>query len=217
MANGAAPDGAARDFPMQPVVKTVMQAKVFWVAESWRGVRLSILLGAIVVCTFACRHASSTAPPAVSGGAGPATRNTATDAMLLETRCVHIDQVRRCVLWGPSLAELIARPELYDGKRVRVIGFVNFEFEGNGLYMSREDWEQSIFRNGVWIDPPARFQADGGPAAVVPNQRYVIVEGTFDARHTGHMGMWSGAVERVTRLDPWGRQPSPTLVPGGRR
>ena len=44
-----------------------------------------------------------------------------------------------CVLWGPSLIELIARPELYDGKRVRVIGFVNLQFEGNGLYVSRGD------------------------------------------------------------------------------
>src|SRR5688572_9432758 len=77
-----------------------------------------------------------------------------------------------CVLWGPSIIELIARPEVYDGKRVQVIGFVNFEFEGNGLYVSKEDWEQSIYRNGVWIDSPPGFQSDSGPAARQPNQRY---------------------------------------------
>jgi hypothetical protein len=104
------------------------------------------------------------------------------------------------------MIELIARPELYDGKRIRVIGFVNFEFEGNGLYVSREDWQQSIHRNGVWIEPPKSFESDSGSAARRPNQQYVLVEATFRAGQGGHMSMWSGTLERVTRLDPWGRQ-----------
>ena len=124
------------------------------------------------------------------------------DTLLLQLRCEEGGP--RCTLWGPSLLELIARPELYDGKRVRVIGFVNFEFEVNGLYISKEDWQRSISRNGLWIDPPERFETDSGPSRVQPNQRYVLVEGTFNARNPGHLGMWSGAIERVTRLDPWG-------------
>ena len=126
------------------------------------------------------------------------------DNLLLQTRCEEIDTSNHCTLWGPALVELIARPELYDGKRVRVIGFVNFEFEGNGLYVSREDFQRSISRNGVWVDPPVRFKSDSAPSQVYPNQHYVLLEGTFNARHTGHMGMWSGAIERVTRLDSWG-------------
>jgi len=113
-----------------------------------------------------------------------------------------------CVLWGPSIIELIARPDVYDGKRVRVIGFVNFEFEGNGLYVSREDWEQSIYRNGVWIEPPRGFYSDRAAAARQPNQRYVLVEATFRAGRGGHFGMWSGTLEQVTRLDPWGQVPA---------
>jgi hypothetical protein len=85
-----------------------------------------------------------------------------------------------------------------------VIGFVNFEFEGNGLYVSREDWRQSIFRNGLRIEPPAGFDSDSASAGRQPNQRYVIVEATFRAGRGGHFGMWSGTLERVTRLDPWG-------------
>ncbi len=129
------------------------------------------------------------------------------DTLLLRTRCEEIDASHHCTLWGPALVELIARPELYDGKRVRVIGFVNFEFEGNGLYVSREDWQRSINRNGVWVDPPARFKTDSAPSRVHPNQRYVLLEGTFNTRNTGHMGMWSGAIEKVTRLDEWGEPP----------
>jgi hypothetical protein len=109
-----------------------------------------------------------------------------------------------CILWGPSLIELIARPELYDGRRVRVIGFVNFEFEGNGLYLSREDWRQSIARNGLWIEPPRGFGSDSAPSHRQPNQRYVIVEATFHRGPGGHFGMWSGSLDKVTRLDAWG-------------
>lgn len=105
------------------------------------------------------------------------------------------------MLWGPSMIELIARPELYDGKRVRVFGFVNFEFEGNGLYVSREDWKQSISRNGVWIDPPV--ESDTGSRIQKLNQRYALVEATFRAKEGGHFNLWSGKLEQVTRLTPW--------------
>ena len=120
-------------------------------------------------------------------------------------RCEMVEQGGACVLWGPSLVELIARPEAFDGKRVRVIGFVNFEFEGNGIYLSELDWRNSIYKNGLWIDPPARFETDSGSSASTPNQRYVLVEATFRAGRAGHFGMWSGTLERVTRLQPWGR------------
>src|SRR6266498_4920654 len=133
-----------------------------------------------------------------------AVRQSAPDTLLLELRCETAVTSGSCGMWGPSLVELIARPELYDGKRVRVIGFVNFEFEGNALYISKEDWQRSIARNGLWIDPPQRFETDSAPSKVQPNRRYVLVEGTFNAQTPGHLGMWSGAIERVTRLQPWG-------------
>jgi hypothetical protein len=138
----------------------------------------------------------------VASGDQPVSQTTS-DSLLPNVRCEMSAASGGCGIWGPSLVELIARPELYNGKRVRVIGFVNFEFEGNGLYISKEDWQQSIARNGLWIDPPSGFEADSGPSKRQPNQRYVLVEGTFNARHLGHMGMWSGAIEHVTRLEQW--------------
>ena len=125
-------------------------------------------------------------------------------ALLLKTRCDLFDQARQeCLLWGPSLLELITRPEIYDGRRVRVIGFVNFEFEGNALYLSRTDWENGLTRSAVWIDPPPGFKSDWGPARAQPNRRYVIVEATFKAGRRGHVNLFSGALEEVTRLDSW--------------
>jgi hypothetical protein len=103
-------------------------------------------------------------------------------------------------LWGPSLLELITRPEVYDGRRVRVIGFVNFEFEGNALYLAKTDWEHGLTRSAVWIDPPPGFRSDWGPARAQPNRTYVIVEATFRASRRGHVNLFSGALEEVTRL-----------------
>ena len=123
---------------------------------------------------------------------------------MLSMRCMLVDGNQRCILWHPSLLELIARPEAYDGKRVRVIGFVNFEFEGNAIYLSSSDWEHQVVANSVWVDPPAGFESDSGPAKKQPNRRYVILDGTFNAHKRGHLGLVSGGLEHITRLAPWG-------------
>lgn len=103
-----------------------------------------------------------------------------------------------CVLFAPSLIEIIARPELYDGKQVRVTGFANLEFEGNSLYVGREDYLQMLFRNGLWLDISdtlaRRFSKQ------LPG--YFVVEGEFSSRDHGHLGMWSGAIKNVSRFQP---------------
>ena len=126
-----------------------------------------------------------------------------------ERWCVQETSSGACTIFGPSLITLIARPEDFDGKRVRVIGYVHFEFEGNGLYVSQDDYEHAITRNGVWIDPPLGFESDSGPTRAQRNDRYVIVEGTFSDRDRGHMGMWSGAIEHVERLEAWSATSAP--------
>jgi hypothetical protein len=117
-------------------------------------------------------------------------------------RCGQVDDERHCVLYNASLYELITRPAAFHGKRVRVIGFAHFEFEGNGLYAHRVDWEQSLFQNGVWLEPP-RVDLDS------LNDRYLLVEGRFDAKDRGHMGLWSGSIDSVTRYYIWELSPAP--------
>src|SRR5689334_5615455 len=63
-----------------------------------------------------------------------------------------VDSAGRCLIYEPSIIQLIARPELYDGKLVRVIGFIHFEFEGDGIYVHKEDWEHHIYDNGLWVE-----------------------------------------------------------------
>jgi hypothetical protein len=94
-----------------------------------------------------------------------------------------------------SLLQLIARPEQYNGKRVRVIGFCHLEFEGNGLYVHGEDYERAIYKNGIWLDV--------GPEKQGFSDEYVLVEGTFDARMKGHLSLFSGSLRAVTRMDRW--------------
>ncbi|RZA00012.1 MAG: hypothetical protein EOP47_15240 [Sphingobacteriaceae bacterium] len=47
-----------------------------------------------------------------------------------------------------SIIKLIADPEKYDKLRVRIVGYLNLEFEGNGLYLHKEDYDRSIDETG---------------------------------------------------------------------
>ena len=92
-----------------------------------------------------------------------------------------------------SLIQLIARPEDFDGQYVRVHGFYRAEFEGTALYLHREDYEQGLGKNGFWITS-GKVQQD---------RQYVLVEGRFNAKRHGHLGLWSGEIDDVTRMEPW--------------
>jgi hypothetical protein len=50
---------------------------------------------------------------------------------------------------GVSLVQLIANPSVYQGKLVRVIGFCQLEFEGDALFLHREDFEQGLTKNAL--------------------------------------------------------------------
>ena len=101
-----------------------------------------------------------------------------------------------------SMIQLIANPQQYDGKPIRVIAFLHLEFEGNALYLHREDFDKSVLSNAVWIsldDQTIRTSKkfSGG---------YVLVEGIFNAKDQGHLGSFSGSIQQVTRLQSWERK-----------
>lgn len=98
-----------------------------------------------------------------------------------------------------SLISLIARPSEFDGKLVRVIGFARLEFEGNAIYLHREDYLQGITRNGLWLD----VRSASKKSATRVSDGYVIVEGVFSMKDQGHLGLWSGSIQKITRMDPW--------------
>jgi hypothetical protein len=95
-----------------------------------------------------------------------------------------------------SVMALVVTPEKFDGSLIRTVDFLRLEFEGDSIYLNREDSEHRISKNGLWI------MADDIPDARKKdlNNKYVLVEGLFSARILGHMGAYSGAITNVTRL-----------------
>ena len=95
-----------------------------------------------------------------------------------------------------SLVALIANPARYQGLRVRVVGYVIAKMETSGILLSEGDFTHGITKNGVWLDM-------NGTEFTAIDERYALVEGTFDETSKGHLGMWSGTIGEVTFHQPW--------------
>lgn len=99
-----------------------------------------------------------------------------------------------------SMIQLIANPQSFDGKRVRIIGFLHLEFEGDEIYLHREDFQNVLPKNALWINVP-KDMTHAQIEAV--NNHYVICTGTFVATMHGHGGVNSGEISKITRLQIW--------------
>jgi hypothetical protein len=103
-----------------------------------------------------------------------------------------------------SLIQLIATPEAFDKKLVRITGFLHLEFEGNAIYLHSEDFQYALTKNALWINVPRDMTQQ---QMKVVNDQYVICTARFNARMHGHMGMNSGELTDVTRLQVWSPHP----------
>jgi hypothetical protein len=92
-----------------------------------------------------------------------------------------------------SMIQLIANPAQYHGKKVIVSGFLNIEFEGTAIYLHRDDYAFSQYRNGLWCTMNETLYRKY-------NRRYVIMEGVFNRDMRGHLGLWSGSIEKIERV-----------------
>ena len=110
-----------------------------------------------------------------------------------------------------SLLQLIATPERFDGKLVRVKGYCRLAFEGTALYLHQQDYEHGMPENSVWLEI-SRSEREGRKAL---QDKYVIVEARFGASERGHFGMFSGSLKEIARLELWSdpRQPISTIEP----
>jgi len=98
-----------------------------------------------------------------------------------------------------SLVCLLANSEKYDGKPVRIIGFLNLDWESDALYLHKEDYLASIYLNGLWVHVNQLKLKNAAEC----NRKYVAVEGIFDAKDHGHENLWAGALRDVTSLVLW--------------
>jgi hypothetical protein len=95
-----------------------------------------------------------------------------------------------------SMVALLARPRDFDGQHIRVVGFGHLEFEGDTLYLHQEDFERALATNSVHLDVEHR------PAFMALNNRYVIVEGAFEAAPESSIRLRPGTIRRISRYDP---------------
>jgi hypothetical protein len=107
-----------------------------------------------------------------------------------------------------SLIQLIANPGSFDGKRVMLTGYVVLEADNKAVYLHESDAKYGIARNAVWLEVPL----GGDSQRVRFHQRYILVEGTFNAQRRGHLGRFSGTIEHIGRFELVEPRPGP-LVP----
>ena len=89
-----------------------------------------------------------------------------------------------CSRLRASIAQVIAQPALFDGRRVSIKGYFSADFEGTGIHASSEDYE--------WLSGSAIFievSEDRRAKLAHLDQTWVVVTGTYSATLAeGHVG-----------------------------
>lgn len=93
-----------------------------------------------------------------------------------------------------SIISLLGDPKRYAGHRVTVTGYVRIEFEGNAVYFHKEDFDNMLTHNALWLDM-------AGAKTSGLKEGYAYVEGVFDPDGHGHLGLFGGTLKNITRLD----------------
>jgi len=98
-----------------------------------------------------------------------------------------------------SIVRLIANPEQYDGKKIQVIGYCHLEFEGDALYLNKDDFDYDIKKNAIWLTIDVKHPEESN--LIMLNNHYVLIEGTFDSHNHGHMDACYGSIKDITHLE----------------
>ena len=122
-----------------------------------------------------------------------------------------VDKYRRCDLQVRmfdgycflSMIDLIANPELFDGKKVMVHGYVHFQFEGNAIYLHKEDFLYGISYNALWL---SLSPSKGAKEFSECQDSYAVVRGTFSASMRGHYDMGSGSLHDIVKCEIGGKR-----------
>ncbi len=133
-------------------------------------------------------------------------RNSVLSIVLLAGLCVSEISIGAADIVDVSILQLIVTPEKFDGKSVRLIAFCSTAFEYQGLFLSKDDCEQGITKNAVWVE---LRESDKKRSSEI-DRRYVVVEGVF-TKDKGQLSMYSGTIHRITRLDFWGSSGQPRV------
>ncbi|WP_437649475.1 hypothetical protein [Sorangium sp. So ce362] len=108
-----------------------------------------------------------------------------------------------------DLDQVLADPERFAGRRVRLRAFLTNEFEDHGLYISEVttkkptlDGKRAPRCDVRALVPPMKalwWDAAGTPGAGC-NRSLVTIEGIFDPCEGGHMSLFSGGLHNVNSI-----------------
>lgn len=114
-----------------------------------------------------------------------------------------------------SVVDVLARPDEFDGRRVRIVGLL--DKSRSGLYFAREHAVLNLTRLGVAVDPATcegNPMVDGNlPGLQQLGLQYVYIEATFSRKIHGGMGVFPSGLCAPTSVQPAGvvDDVSPTL------
>lgn len=125
--------------------------------------------------------------------------------IMVLTMCVIPNYVRggekMLYVYNVSIIQLIATPEKYDGKLIRVSGFstvpsLNRKSRGM-LYLSMDDYKYSITQNaiGLSLDNSEKHKYKKN------SLQYSTIEGKFNAKQQTSSLCSNGVIESITRFD----------------
>ena len=102
------------------------------------------------------------------------------------------------ILQPVSIVRVIANPDEYNGRRVRLAGYLITSFEQSAVFLDRESYDQGIYANAIWLQVPP--QMTNSERKHLSGQ-YVSVQGTFLADFKGHVNAFSGELGSIEQID----------------
>src|SRR5262249_10538744 len=67
------------------------------------------------------------------------------------------------------------------------------------ICLHEEDCRQGIMNNCLWLDATDKILRNRSEY----HQKYVLIEGVFNAKDKGHLGMYPGAIQKISRWYIW--------------
>jgi hypothetical protein len=98
-----------------------------------------------------------------------------------------------------SFKNILANPVAYNGRSVRLHGFMILEFEGDSLWASEADYRAQRYERALWIDLPGQRR----PKHPLNGKR-VFMSGVIAARKqgAGHLGLWPAEITDIIEIAP---------------
>jgi hypothetical protein len=121
------------------------------------------------------------------------------DQPLAPTKAITITEGDSQPARDTALAELIADPARFHGKRVSVVGYYHWEFEGSSLSLNEEASRVADYARSIWRGEFSTFARN----SVIHDKTegWMRVDGVFLQGPAGHLGLWPGEIVRLTRIE----------------